>query len=232
MVDCVSSDSPLNVRHNKNNTLSVALSFNPPSSPIARRTSDLSCRVRAIFFGSIFRVVHWQASVAGRDGQQSHAVRHQSVDQSHRPGQDNHLNCPGVRFDRSLRRGDGGGGTSARFSARRKQGGRRGPRTNDSKRFARSAISILLRGPRRPPCCLRVKNLPACRRHMFPPLSEATAHSNDCPVVSFCRFPGRGATGPDDPDGLSADSVVAECGYHSLRYPQSWRMHCSSGEPR
>ena len=158
--------------------------------------------------GSIFRVVHWQARVAGRDGQAITAVRHQSVDRSHRPGEDNRLNRPGVRFDRSLRRGDRGGGTSARFSARRKQGGRRGPRSKDSKRFARSAISILLRGPRRPPCFLRVKILPACGRHMFPPLSEATADSSDCPVVSFCLLHDsrhddhHGRLSPDSPAGV------------------------------
>jgi hypothetical protein len=46
-----------------------------------------------------------------------------------------------------------------RISAQRKQEGRRGPRNKGSKRFARSAIPILLRGPRRPSCFLWAENL-------------------------------------------------------------------------
>jgi hypothetical protein len=61
-------------------------------------------------------------------------------------------------------------------------GGRRTPRSKGSKRFARSAICILLRGP---PCFLRAEILPGLRKAHVSRWSEATADSSDCPARSI-----------------------------------------------
>ncbi len=81
-----------------------------------------------------------------------------------------------------LRRGDRGGGTSARFSTRRTQGGRRGPRSRlqialRAKRFEPYSVALVVL-----PCFLRVENSSwVADGTCSPVVGSTTANSSDCP---------------------------------------------------
>jgi hypothetical protein len=101
--------------------------------------------------------------------------------------QDNRLNCVVVRSDRLplvLRRGDRGGGTSTRFSARRSRedDGEHGAGADCASRealwFLTPWHSVAL------PVFSVLKAFLDCGRHVFHRLSEAMADSSDCPGPS------------------------------------------------